>query len=113
METAAQIGPTVVIKGDVSAQEDLTIAGRIEGTVSVNEHVLIVSPGAHVTARLEAGTIIVAGSVEGDLSAAERIELHETAEIQGSVTAPRLRMVDGAAVQGRIEMPAAAAEVAA
>ncbi len=113
METTAQIGATVVIKGEVSAREDLTIAGRIEGTVRLDGHVLTISPGAQLSARVEAGTIIVSGTVQGDLMAAERIELHETAEIKGSLVAPRLRMVDGAALQGRVDMPSVPAIVAA
>ncbi len=113
MESIAHIGSTVVIKGEVSAREDVTIAGCIEGTVRLDGHVLTVSPGAHVNARVEAGTIIVGGTVQGDLVAAERVELHETSEIQGSIVAPRVRMVDGAAMQGRIEMPQVAVVAAA
>jgi cytoskeletal protein CcmA (bactofilin family) len=106
METTARIGSTLVFKGELQAQEDVAIAGRIEGTIQIVGHTLTVQAGAHVEGDIQARQIVVAGSVTGMLIADERIELRETAKVDGDLAAPRLKIVDGAEVRGRIDMPA-------
>lgn len=108
METTARIGATLVIKGELRAQEDVAIAGRIEGSIHVSGHSVTVHSGGHVAADIHARQIIVAGRVTGKLKADERIELRETANIDGDVSAPRISIADGAEVHGRIDMPAIA-----
>jgi cytoskeletal protein CcmA (bactofilin family) len=105
MHTSAQIGPSIRIKGDVTAQEDLVIAGHVEGNVTVEGHILTVNPGGHVCADIAARAIIVGGKVKGRLTAGERIELRGSAEIEGDLTAPRIGVAEGAAFHGRVDMP--------
>jgi cytoskeletal protein CcmA (bactofilin family) len=107
METTARIGATLVIKGELRAQEDVAIAGRVEGSVHVAGHTVSVQPGGHVAADINARQIIVSGRVTGLLIADERIELRETANVEGDLSAPRIVIADGAEVHGRIDMPAA------
>jgi cytoskeletal protein CcmA (bactofilin family) len=107
METTARIGATLVIKGELRAQEDVAIAGRVEGSVHVTGHTVTVQPGGHVAADINARQIIVAGRVSGLLIADDRIELRETANIEGDMSAPRIVIAEGAEVHGRIDMPAA------
>lgn len=106
METTARIGVTLVIKGELRAQEDIAIAGRVEGSIYVKGHTVTVQSGGHVAANIHARQIIVAGRVTGKLKADDRIELRETANIDGDVSAPRISIADGAEVHGRIDMPA-------
>jgi cytoskeletal protein CcmA (bactofilin family) len=111
MDTATQvgIGPTIHIKGEVTAQEPLTIAGRLEGTVQVNGHPVTVSPGGCVTASITADTIVIGGSVNGRSEAGRRIIVHETAKVEGDLIAPAISFADGATVSGRVETAARAA----
>jgi cytoskeletal protein CcmA (bactofilin family) len=106
METTARIGATLVIKGELCAQEDVAIAGRVEGSIHVVGHSVTVQSGGHVSADIHARQIIVAGTVTGTLKADERIQLRETAKIEGNLSAPRIAIADGAEVHGRIDMPA-------
>jgi cytoskeletal protein CcmA (bactofilin family) len=108
MDARAQIGPSIVIKGQVTAQEDLVVAGRIEGTVQIDGHVVTVMAGGHVAADIDAKTIVVAGTASGKLSAADRIEIQDGANLEGHLAAPRIRMSEGAIFNGKIEMPAGA-----
>jgi cytoskeletal protein CcmA (bactofilin family) len=103
MEAKSEIGSSIVIKGQVIAHEDLVISGRIEGSVSVEGHALIVKPGAHLVADVEARAIDVQGNVSGVLCAAELISLGTSARVTGEVSAPALRMEDGAILQGKGE----------
>ena len=106
METTARIGATLVIKGELRAQEDVAIAGRVEGSIHVAGYSVTVQSGGHVSADIHARQIIVAGTVTGSLKADERIQLRETANIEGDLSAPRIAIADGAEVHGRIDMPA-------
>ncbi|MFL5478329.1 MAG: polymer-forming cytoskeletal protein [Gemmatimonadaceae bacterium] len=103
MEGKSEIGSSIVIKGQVSAQEDLSISGRVEGSISVEGHALTVNPGAHLAADVEARAIDVQGSVSGVLCASELISLGTSAQVTGEVSAPSLRIVEGAVVQGKCE----------
>ena len=103
MERTAEIGASVVIKGDVTAREDIVISGRVEGTVSVEEFSVTVRPGANLEADIEARAVIVGGHVKGTLSAAECIELQRTAQVEGEIVAAVLRLDDGAVFNGKAQ----------
>ena len=97
------IGKTISIKGEVISQEPLTIAGHVNGSVDAAGHVLTIEPGGRATATLLADTIVVGGAVEGSLCANDKILVSETAVIEGDLTAPGVRVADGAQVRGRID----------
>jgi len=103
METIARIGPSIHIKGEVSAREPLSIAGHIDGTVNVDGHALTVDAGGQVKAAVTAETIVVAGAVHGCLMADARIVVRETATVDGDISAPAISVADGATVHGKIE----------
>lgn len=105
MESTALIGSSIVIRGEMLAQEDVTIAGRIEGTLRIDGHCVTVGAGAEILADIHAREIIVSGQVVGSLSA-DRIVLRESADIEGNLAAPALQVADGAGIRGRVEMPA-------
>jgi cytoskeletal protein CcmA (bactofilin family) len=104
MEQIARVGSSVVIKGELSAQEDVVIAGRVEGTIIVAGHLVVVEGGGQVAADIAARGIVISGTVTGSLTAEERIELRNTAQVEGELSAPRINMADGAVVRGRIDM---------
>jgi len=73
MQERAGVGSSVVIKGELTAREDVVIAGRVEGVINVIGHLVVVEAGAHVAGDITATGIVVAGRVEGSLIADERI----------------------------------------
>jgi cytoskeletal protein CcmA (bactofilin family) len=104
MEAAAQIGPSIHIKGKVSAKEPLTIAGHVTGSINVTGHSLIVTDSGRIAADINAHTIVIGGSVNGKLCADARIVVRETANFAGDLSAPAISVDDGALVQGRFEI---------
>ena len=108
MQQRAGVGSTVVIKGELTAHEDLVIAGRVEGTISVMGHLVLVEAGAHVVGDITAAGIVVSGSVHGSLLAEEHIKAEVGADLHGDISAPRIAVADGAVVNGRIETIASA-----
>jgi cytoskeletal protein CcmA (bactofilin family) len=109
MQQRAGVGSTVVIKGELTAQEDLVIAGRVEGTISVTGHLVVVEAGAQVAGDVTAAGIVVSGTVHGSLMAEERIRVEAGADLHGDISAPRIALADGAVVNGRIETVTASA----
>lgn len=104
MEATARIGVSIVVRGEITAQEDVLIAGRVEGSVRIEGHRLIVAPGAEVLANVHAREVVVSGHVLGSVAAGERIELRETADVEGDLATPSLKMTDGATFRGRVDM---------
>jgi cytoskeletal protein CcmA (bactofilin family) len=102
----ARIGPSIRIKGEVISREPLTISGVVDGTIDADGHPLTVDDGGKVTATITAHTIVIAGKVNGSLSADARIVVRETATIDGDLFAPAVSLADGATVQGRVETAA-------
>ena len=109
MNERTGVGTTVVIKGELTAQEDVIIAGRVDGVIRVTGHRVVVEAGAHVAGDITAAEIVVGGTLEGSLMAEDRVQVQAGADLQGEVTAPRVVIADGALVNGRIETVLAAA----
>jgi len=105
MERTSEIGASIVIRGEVLANEDLIVTGRVEGTVEMEAHRLTISKDAELKATVHAREVVVSGGLVGTIVAVERVDLLQTADVRGDVTTPSLRMADGAGLKGRIEMP--------
>jgi cytoskeletal protein CcmA (bactofilin family) len=100
---AAWIGKSVIIKGDITSSQDLTIDGQVEGKVQLSDHSLTIGAAAAVTADLVGRTITISGTVSGDVTASEKVDLRATGHVNGDITAPRFVMEEGAIVTGRVD----------
>jgi cytoskeletal protein CcmA (bactofilin family) len=99
----AWIGQGVVIEGRITSSQDLRIDGRVEGTIEVGDHVLMVGARAAIKANLVARSILISGTVIGNVTATDRLDLQATGSVEGDISSPRLVMVDGAVVKGRVD----------
>ena len=97
------IGETIYVKGQLSATEDIMVAGRVEGEIQLQEHVLTVETTAKLNAEVLAKSVIVGGAVCGDIVAGDSIALQNTASVSGKIAAPRIAISDGADFNGRVE----------
>ncbi len=100
----ATIGKSIVIKGDLSGDEDLIIDGKVEGRVQLPNNEITIGPDGRIAADIEAKSIIVVGQTAGDLNASQRVEVQATGTVEGNITAPRLQIHEGATVNGNISM---------
>ena len=98
-------GTSILIKGEIVGQEDLTIGGRVEGKIRLEGRVLTLAPGSQVVGEVTAGTVIVGGQVEGKITATARLEVRAAAVVTGDLDTPVLVVADGANVSGKVEMP--------
>jgi len=102
-ERPSLLGPTLYFKGDLSAEEDLVIQGRLEGSITHTQRLTVGAQGT-VKANVRAQSIIVEGTVEGDLRAEKSIVVKETAKVTGNISAPTISIVEGACFKGNIDM---------
>jgi len=100
----ANIGKSITLKGDLSGNEDLVIEGHIEGRVDLPSNQLTIGANGSCSAEVHAKTVIVIGKVNGNVIATERIEIQATGLVNGDVSAPKLIVLEGAVVNGSIEM---------
>ncbi len=97
-------GQSIVIKGDISGSEDLVIAGRVEGSITLNGRVLTLAAGSHVVGEIEAGTVVMSGQLEGKVEAKERLDIKSTAVVSGTLSTARLIVADGSQITAKVEM---------
>jgi cytoskeletal protein CcmA (bactofilin family) len=105
----AVLGPTLRFKGELSAEEDFILQGRIEGSINHTQSVTIGTEGS-VLGDIHARVITIDGTVEGDLHGTDSVVVHETGKVVGNIFAPRVGIVEGALFNGRVEMGARAAD---
>ncbi len=102
-EISAFVGPGVALKGSIRYEGNVRIDGTLEGEI-YTEGSLIVGKDAVLHATVNAGVVVCEGSILGDVTARERVQLLAPAMVRGTITSPVLGMVEGAQLQGRIHM---------
>lgn len=99
------IGPNLTIRGDITADENITIEGTVEGTIETTNDV-IVAPDGKVRADIRANTITVSGRVKGNMFATNKVDLTSTGQLEGNIQAPKLAIAESAMFKGSIDMSA-------
>ena len=100
----AQIGKSVIIKGELSGSEDLYVDGQVEGSIALKNHALTVGPNGQVKASVEAKNIVVQGKLDGNLLASDRVELRKSALVTGDITTQRISIEEGAYLKGKVDI---------
>jgi cytoskeletal protein CcmA (bactofilin family) len=101
------IGKSVVVKGELSGSEDLTIEGKVEGKIELSQHVLTIGPNGKIKAQIHAKSVIVLGKVNGNVVATERVSIREKGAVDGDITAPKVAIAEGAHFRGSVDMQGA------
>jgi cytoskeletal protein CcmA (bactofilin family) len=100
----ASLGGSLTIKGDVTASEDLTLLGQMNGSVTLPDHTLTIGPEADIRAEITAGAVVIMGAVVGNVTATRRVEIRATGSVTGDISSPGLAIDDGGLVIGKIQM---------
>jgi cytoskeletal protein CcmA (bactofilin family) len=87
----------------------LRIDGHFTGRIRSEKGALIVSAGGVVDADVSVATARINGTVNGDVVAAERIELGRSARVRGNIQTPALVVEEGAVFEGQCRMQPKAA----
>jgi cytoskeletal protein CcmA (bactofilin family) len=98
------LGKSIIIKGEVTGNEDLMIEGQVEGTIHLPDHVLTIGPNGQIRAQVHAKTVIVLGRITGNVSAVEKVDIRDNGSVDGDLSAPRVAIAEGAHFRGSIDM---------
>jgi len=99
------IGPRVQIRGDIVFSGGLYVEGRIIGKVMAEDGadaVVTVAEKGHIEGEVHAPIIVIAGQMNGDVYAGNRIELAPNARVQGNIYYKVVEMAAGAMITGRL-----------
>jgi len=98
------IGKSVVIKGELSGSEDLTIEGHVEGKIELKDHLLTIGPNGRIKAQVFAKAVIVLGEVNGNVTASEKVDIRDGGSVDGDIVSPRVAIAEGAHFRGSVDM---------
>jgi cytoskeletal protein CcmA (bactofilin family) len=98
------IGKSVVIKGELTGSEDLTIEGHVEGKIELRQNVLTIGPNGRIKAQVFAKSVVILGEVTGNVTASEKVDLRDNGSVDGDIAAPRVAIAEGAHFRGSIDM---------
>lgn len=107
------IGKSVIIKGELSGSEDLTIEGHVEGRIELKENILTIGPNGKIRAEVFAKSVIVLGEVTGNVTASEKVDIRDNGSVDGDITSPRVAIAEGAHFRGSVDMQRAGGKPAA
>jgi cytoskeletal protein CcmA (bactofilin family) len=97
------IGAGITIEGEVSADEEIVVQGVIRGKLDAKEGVTVETGGV-VEADITGGPTTVAGTVTGNITSTDKVELQAGARVIGNVKATRITIADGAQFKGNVDM---------
>ena len=106
----AMVGEGISITGDVAADSNLKIEGRIEGRAVTSTQDVEVSESGIIQASITAKVVRIAGAVAGDINGSEKVVISKSGRVQGNIVAPRVQLDDGALFRGSIDMTPAQKE---
>jgi cytoskeletal protein CcmA (bactofilin family) len=107
------IGKSVIIKGELSGSEDLTIEGHVEGRIDLKDNVLTIGPNGKIKAEVFAKSVVVLGEVTGNVTASEKVDIRDNGSVDGDIASPRVAIAEGAHFRGAVDMQRAGAKAQA
>jgi cytoskeletal protein CcmA (bactofilin family) len=108
--TVAWVGKSVIFRGDLISAEDMTIDGRIEGTIEVRDHHLTIGPNASIEADVVAKQVTIFGKVNGSVTGNEKVEIRIGASVEADLACSLLSIQEGAHFSGKVAMQASRTE---
>lgn len=103
------LGPSVVVKGELEATEDLTLEGTVKGALVLRENAVTLGAQGRVEGDVEAREVVVEGRLDGNALVGDRITVSRSGRVQGDLVAPRVVLEDGCTFSGRIDTESAPA----
>ena len=104
-ESIVDLGKSLMIKGELSGSEDLTLCGHMEGSITLSAHTLTIGAQADIKAEISAKTVVIIGAVTGNVTAGEKVEIRATGSVTGDIESPRLVIADGGGLCGKVQIP--------
>jgi len=100
----ANIGRSLVIKGEVTGAESLFIDGRIEGSINFPDNRVTVGRNGNVAANITAKEVVIMGRVQGNVECSDRLDIRSEGLLSGDVITHRISVEEGAILKGGVEV---------
>jgi cytoskeletal protein CcmA (bactofilin family) len=100
----ANIGRSLVIKGEVTGAESLFIDGRVEGSINFPDNRVTVGRNGNVAANIIAQEVVIMGKVQGNVECGDRLDVRSEGVLSGDVITHRISIEEGAILKGGVEV---------
>jgi cytoskeletal protein CcmA (bactofilin family) len=100
----ANIGRSLVIKGEVTGAESLFIDGRIEGSINFPDNRVTIGRNGNVAANITAKEVVIMGKVQGNVECSDRLDIRSEGLLSGDVITHRISVEEGAILKGGVEV---------
>lgn len=107
-KTTTLIGAGSTFKGDFAGKGSFIIGGAVVGDCEV-EGTVTLAIGGSWRGNLRARDVILAGSVQGEVTAERKLEIGATARVEGTVSGAEIAVAEGAVIDGSMHVTSAAA----
>ncbi len=97
------LGKETDFNGVMRFRDSLKIDGTFSGEI-VSSGFLYVEQGASITANIRVGSVVVGGTVKGNIEATEKLEMLSTGKVYGNIRTAKLKIADGVVFEGKCEM---------
>jgi cytoskeletal protein CcmA (bactofilin family) len=97
------LGKETAFNGIMRFKNSLKIDGTFTGEI-VSSGFLYIENGASVTANIRVGSIVIGGTVKGNVEALEKLEMLTTGKVFGNIRTAKLKIADGVVFEGKCEM---------
>jgi cytoskeletal protein CcmA (bactofilin family) len=92
------------IKGDVSGNDDMSVFGKIEGTITLKNNSVTIEKSAQINADIFAKIVNVNGNIKGNIEADGKILITDSGNVTGNMSAPKIILKDGSYFKGNVSM---------
>jgi cytoskeletal protein CcmA (bactofilin family) len=97
------LGKETDFNGVMRFKDSLKIDGNFSGEI-VSAGFLFVEQGASITANIHVGSVVIGGTVKGNIEATEKLEMLSTGKVFGNIRTGKLKIADGVVFEGKCEM---------
>lgn len=106
-EVTTLLGRGSEFEGKLTFEGTVRIDGKLSGEI-FSDDVLIIGEGAEVKAEINVGSIVIEGSVQGNVTAKRSVEIHAPGKVRGNITTPSLYIEKGVIFDGNCQMESSA-----
>ena len=90
------------LKGDLSFKGSFRIDGYFKGTIN-SDSMLVIGEQGKVEADIKVGYIVISGEIKGTVRATDRVEVHNTGRVIGTIITPKLAVQEGAFLEANCQ----------
>jgi cytoskeletal protein CcmA (bactofilin family) len=96
-------GKDTEFEGELFFKKSLQINGKFDGEITSGDY-LVVGNGAEIKANISVNTLILMGTITGNVEAKKKLEIHSSGKLYGNIRTEKLMIADGVVFEGKCEM---------